>query len=44
MHALRVLDVSASDQQVNQTLAAEHTMQDSMGIYQHHDGVTGTAR
>jgi hypothetical protein len=44
MHALRVLDVSASDSQVNQTLNAQHSMLDSMGIYQHHDGVTGTAR
>lgn len=44
MHTLRLLDVSASDQDVNQTLAAQYTMLDSMGIYQHHDGVTGTAK
>ena len=44
MHTFRMLDVSASDQTVNQTLTAQHSMLDSMGIYQHHDGVTGTAR
>jgi len=44
MHALRLLDVSSDDQTINQTLAAHDTMLDSMGIYQHHDGVTGTAK
>ncbi len=44
MHALRLLDVSSDDKTINQTLAAHDTMLDSMGIYQHHDGVTGTAK
>ena len=44
LYALRVLDVNASDSTINQTLAALYSMMDTMGIYQHHDAVTGTAR
>lgn len=44
LYAFRVLDVNASESIINQTLAAQDTMLDSMGIYQHHDAVTGTAK
>ena len=44
LYALRVLDVNASDISINQTLNAHKSMLDALGVYQHHDAVTGTAK
>jgi len=38
-----MLNQDATFQDVNETLSAQYSMLDSMGIYQHHDAVTGTA-
>ena len=44
LYALRVLDINSSDNLINQTLNAQQSMLDSLGIYQHHDAVAGTAK
>lgn len=43
LFAMRMLNQDATFQDVNETLSAQYSMLDSMGIYQHHDAVTGTA-
>jgi len=44
MYALKVLDVNATDSEIQGVLNASYAMFDIMGIYQHHDAVTGTAK
>ena len=39
-----MLDQTASEAEVDQIAQARYTMFDSMGSYQHHDAVTGTAK
>jgi len=42
--ALKVLDSSLSDDELTAIMDIEQSMLDMMGVMQHHDAITGTAR
>ena len=44
LYAQKVINPTVSDYEVSQVLNATSTMLDSMGVYQHHDAVSGTAK
>lgn len=44
MYALRAINVNATDDEIAEVLAAKQIMLDAMGVYQHHDAVSGTAK
>jgi hypothetical protein len=44
MFAKRLLSDDVTDSEVEEILRAKNTVLDSMGVYQHHDAVSGTAR
>lgn len=44
LYALKALDQNATKDEISGVLAQKQNMLDAMGVYQHHDAVTGTAR
>lgn len=44
LYSMKVLDQATSTTQIEQILDAKHGMLDALGINQHHDAVTGTAK
>jgi len=44
LFSLKVLDQSASDEEIKSIKSANWNILDAMGVYQHHDGITGTAQ
>mmetsp|Transcript_23978 Transcript_23978/g.29811 ORF Transcript_23978/g.29811 Transcript_23978/m.29811 type:complete len:156 (+) Transcript_23978:1223-1690(+) len=44
LFAGKVLDQSTNDAEIDSIMNARYTMLDSMGSYQHHDAITGTAK
>jgi len=44
LYAQKMLDQSATDKEIHSTMAANYVMKDAMGVLQHHDAVTGTAK
>lgn len=44
LFAAKVIDQEATDSEIEDVLNAKETMMDAMGINQHHDAITGTAR
>lgn len=44
MFAKRLLNEDVTDKEVEEIVHAKHTMLDSMGVYQHHDAISGTAK
>lgn len=44
LYSLKVLDKLATDAQIEEVLFKKYRMLDAMGIYQHHDAATGTAK
>lgn len=44
LYAMKVLDQATSAVQIEQILDAKHGMLDALGVNQHHDAVTGTAK
>ena len=39
-----MLEENISDQTVKKILENKHVMMDALGIFQHHDAITGTAK
>lgn len=44
MFAKRLLSNDVTDREVEEIIHAKNTMLDSMGVYQHHDAVSGTSK
>ena len=44
MFVKRLLSHDVTDTEVEEIVQAKNTMLDSMGVYQHHDAVSGTAK
>ncbi len=42
--ALKILDQSVSQDQINTINSAHYALLDALGVTQHHDSVTGTAK
>ncbi|CDW71653.1 glycosyl hydrolases family 38 protein [Stylonychia lemnae] len=43
VYALKVIDQSASEQEIQVTMQAQYNLLDQLGIQQHHDAITGTS-
>lgn len=43
LYSMKAMNQNTTDEEIAQILEAKNTMMDSMGIYQHHDAITGTA-
>lgn len=42
MYSLRALNSQSTEEEVNKLVNATHNMLDAMGLFQHHDAITGT--
>jgi len=40
----KAIDQSATDDEISKILEVKHDVLDAMGVYQHHDGISGTAK
>jgi len=44
LYSLKALDVNSTDKQIHDIISARFHMMDTMGLLQHHDAITGTAK
>ncbi len=44
VYSMKVLDGAATENEISNILDSQFSMLDSLGIYQHHDAATGTAK
>jgi len=42
MFALKAINQNTTDKEVKGLMDAKHELLDAMGVYQHHDAITGT--
>lgn len=43
LYSIKMLDQSASESKIQHILKSSYEMMNALGIYQHHDAITGTA-
>lgn len=44
LYTMKAIQEGATDAEIKEILAAKNQMLDSMGVYQHHDAISGTAK